>query len=57
MERTPYNLAVSQVNQYQSLPAIYDALMSGVPYTVWLARMERAVRERDRNPKSVLDVA
>ena len=57
MERRPYNLAVSDANQYQSLPAIYDALMSGVPYTVWLARMERAARERGKQPRSVLDVA
>ncbi|WP_394795421.1 class I SAM-dependent methyltransferase [Armatimonas sp.] len=43
--------------QYQSLPAIYDALMAGVPHTAWLARMERAVREREKQPQSVLDVA
>jgi ubiquinone/menaquinone biosynthesis C-methylase UbiE len=57
MERKPYNLAVSDANQYHSLPAIYDALMAGVPYTAWLARMERAARERGKQPQSVLDVA
>lgn len=31
--------------------------MAGVPYSVWLARMERAVRERGKRPESVLDVA
>jgi SAM-dependent methyltransferase len=49
--------SVSHSNQYHSLPAIYDALMSGVPYTAWLARMERAARERGKLPQSVLDVA
>jgi len=48
---------LEEANQYDSLPAIYDALMGGVPYSVWLARMERAVRERDKSPRSVLDVA
>ncbi len=46
-----------EAHQYQNLPAIYDALMAGVPYRAWLARMERAVREREKAPCSVLDVA
>lgn len=44
-------------DQYNALPPIYDALMAGVPYRVWLSRMEKAVRLRGRSPKSVLDVA
>ena len=43
--------------QYNALPPIYDALMSGVPYSAWLSRMERAVRQRGKYPHSVLDVA
>ena len=31
--------------------------MDGVPHAAWLTRIERAVRERGRNPKSALDVA
>lgn len=43
--------------QYNALPPIYDALMSGVPHSAWLSRMERAVRQRGKSPRSVLDVA
>ena len=49
-------MSVSQ-EQYNALPPIYDALMSGVPYSAWLSRMERAVRQRGKYPHSVLDVA
>lgn len=45
------------LEQYNSLPPIYDALMSGVPYSAWLSRMERAVRQRGKSPRSVLDIA
>lgn len=31
--------------------------MAGVPYNAWLSRMERAVRQRGKSPRSVLDVA
>ena len=31
--------------------------MDGVPHAAWLTRIERAVRERGRSPKSALDLA
>jgi ubiquinone/menaquinone biosynthesis C-methylase UbiE len=43
--------------QYGDVAAVYDALMAGVPHGPWLTRIEAAVRERGRSPRSVLDIA
>jgi len=45
------------VRQYGEVAPIYDALMAGVPHAEWLRRIEQAVRERGKAPRSVLDVA
>lgn len=37
--------------------AVYDALMATVPHAQWLSRIERAARERGKQPRSALDVA
>jgi ubiquinone/menaquinone biosynthesis C-methylase UbiE len=42
---------------YGEVAAVYDALMHEVPHGNWLSRIERAVRERGKEPKSALDVA
>ncbi|MGC4045194.1 MAG: class I SAM-dependent methyltransferase [Armatimonas sp.] len=42
---------------YGPVASVYDTLMREVPHGTWLSRMERAIRERGREPKSALDVA
>jgi ubiquinone/menaquinone biosynthesis C-methylase UbiE len=50
--------AASKTSQtYGPVASVYDALMRDVPHGEWLARMERAARERGVAPKSALDVA
>lgn len=42
---------------YGPVASVYDTLMHEVPHGAWLSRIERAVRERGKNPRSALDVA
>lgn len=42
---------------YGPVASVYDTLMREVPHGTWLSRIERAVRERGKEPKSALDVA
>ena len=46
-----------EANQYGDVAAVYDALMAGVPHAVWLSRIEKAARSRQKFPHSALDVA
>ena len=46
-----------EARQYGPVAGVYDALMAGVPHAVWLSRIEKAARTRDKFPRSVLDVA
>lgn len=46
-----------QANQYGDVAAVYDTLMRGVPHGEWLSRIEKAARDRFKNPRSVLDIA
>lgn len=43
--------------QYGDVAAVYDALMANVPHGGWLSRIEKAVRQRGKTPRSALDVA
>jgi ubiquinone/menaquinone biosynthesis C-methylase UbiE len=50
--------AAAAAHQYHDVAAVYDVLMAGVPHNLWLARIERALRDRDKpRAHSVLDVA
>lgn len=49
--------AFPEARQYGDVAAVYDTLMEGVPHGAWLSRIEKAVRERGKNPRSALDVA
>lgn len=46
-----------EARQYGPVAAVYDALMAGVPHAAWLSRIEKAVRQRGKDPRSALDVA
>ena len=48
---------IPEAQQYGDVAAIYDTLMRGVPHGEWLSRIEKAIRDRGRSPRSVLDVA
>ena len=50
-------LSLPKPHQYGAVASVYDALMDGVPHAAWLTRMEKAVRERGKSPKSALDIA
>ena len=50
-------LGTPEARQYGDVAGVYDALMAGVPHAVWLSRIEKAARARQRFPRSVLDVA
>jgi ubiquinone/menaquinone biosynthesis C-methylase UbiE len=43
--------------QYRDVAGVYDSLMATVPHGAWLSRIERAVRERGKAPRSALDCA
>ncbi|MES2463069.1 MAG: class I SAM-dependent methyltransferase [Armatimonadota bacterium] len=49
--------AFPEARQYGDVAAVYDTLMDGVPHGAWLSRIEKAVRERGKTPRSALDVA
>ena len=57
MEGETYNLHRVRLKSIPLSPRNLRCLDGGVPYRAWLARMERAVREREKSPRSVLDVA
>lgn len=44
-------------NQFQDVAAIYDSLMSVVPYRQWVNYVERVWARYDRRPRRVLDLA
>lgn len=46
-----------KTRSYGEVASVYDALMKDVPHAAWLTRIERAVRERGKEPRSALDVA
>jgi ubiquinone/menaquinone biosynthesis C-methylase UbiE len=49
--------AFPEARQYGDVAPVYDTLMEGVPHGAWLSRIEKAVRERGKTPRSALDVA
>jgi SAM-dependent methyltransferase len=53
-ERAPI---VPAARQYGDVAGVYDSLMRDVPHHEWLSRIERAARDRLREPHSALDVA
>jgi ubiquinone/menaquinone biosynthesis C-methylase UbiE len=55
--RSSVSPALPEVRQYGDVAPVYDTLMEGVPHGAWLSRIEKAVRERGREPHSALDVA
>lgn len=46
-----------EARQYGDVAGVYDTLMTGVPHAVWLSRIEKAARLRQKFPRSALDVA
>lgn len=54
---TPASGPAPEAHQYGDVAAVYDALMAGVPHAVWLSRIEKAARLRQKFPHSALDVA
>ncbi|MBC8101197.1 MAG: class I SAM-dependent methyltransferase [Cytophagales bacterium] len=56
-QEPPGTTAAREARQYGDVAAVYDTLMEGVPHGAWLSRIEKAVRERGKAPRSVLDVA
>jgi ubiquinone/menaquinone biosynthesis C-methylase UbiE len=53
----PASATFPEARQYGDVAAVYDTLMEGVPHGSWLSRIEKAVRERGKTPRSALDVA
>lgn len=54
---SPSETEFPPARQYGDVAPVYDTLMEGVPHGVWLSRIEKAVRERGKTPRSALDVA